>query len=85
MKKYLFLFIFLLQINPVSASIKIELINKLKQTENINFNFIQQINKKTEKGNCTILYPKKIFCKYFGKKGKIDMRICTRGHTRAHT
>ena len=71
MKKYLFLFIFLLQINPVSASIKIELIKKLKQTENINFNFIQQINKKTEKGNCTILYPKKIFCKYFGKKGKI--------------
>ena len=36
---------------PTNASIKINLINTLKQTENFNFNFIQKINEKTEKGN----------------------------------
>ena len=70
MKKYFSLIIFLFQIFPANASIKIDVINKLKQTKNINFNFIQKINEKTEKGNCTILYPKKIFCEYFDKKGK---------------
>ena len=71
MKKYFSLIIFFFQILPADASIKIDIINKLKQTENINFDFIQRINKKTEKGNCTIFYPKKIFCEYFNKKGKI--------------
>ena len=71
MKKYFSLIIFLFQILPVDASIKIEVINKLKQTKNIKFNFIQKINEKTEIGNCTIFYPKKIFCEYFDKKGKI--------------
>ena len=71
MKKIFFLIIFIFQVSSVNASIKIDIINKLKQIENINFNFIQKINEKTEKGNCTIFYPKKIFCKYFDKKGKI--------------
>ena len=71
MKKIFFLTIFIFQVSLVNASIKHDIINKLKQIENINFNFIQKINEKTEKGNCTILYPKKIFCKYFDKKGKI--------------
>ena len=71
MKKYLSLIIFLFQILPANASIKVDVINKLKQTENINFDFIQKINEKTEKGNCTIFYPKKIFCEYFDKRGKI--------------
>jgi outer membrane lipoprotein-sorting protein len=71
MKKYFSLIIFLFQISPADASIKIDVINKLKKTENINFNFIQKINEKIEKGNCTILYPKKIFCEYFDKKGKM--------------
>lgn len=71
MKKYFSLIIFFFQILPADASIKIDVINKLKKIENINFNFIQKINEKTEKGNCTILYPKKIFCEYFDKKGKI--------------
>ena len=62
---------FFFQILPADASIKIDVLNKLKKIENINFNFIQKINEKTEKGNCTILYPKKIFCEYFDKKGKI--------------
>ena len=71
MKKFFFLLILLFQINPTNASIKIDLINTLKQTKNFNFNFIQKINDKTEKGNCTIQYPKKIFCKYFDEKEKI--------------
>ncbi len=36
----------------------------LKSIKNINFNFEQNINGKIEDGNCTIEYPKKIFCKY---------------------
>ena len=71
MKKHIFLIIFIIQIFPAHASIKINIIDNLKQTKNINFNFIQKINEKTEKGNCTILYPKRIFCEYFDKKGKI--------------
>ena len=30
----------------------------------MSFKFIQKIGKKTEKGECVILYPKKILCKY---------------------
>ena len=71
MMKYIYLLIFFFQILQTHASIKIEVINKLEQIKNINFDFIQKINEKTERGNCTILYPKKIFCKYFDKKGKI--------------
>ena len=37
---------------------------KTKMIENINFDFEQNINGKIEKGNCTIEYPKKIYCKY---------------------
>ena len=40
------------------------IINKLKDVENISFDFEQNINGKIENGNCTIKYPKKIFCKY---------------------
>ena len=71
MKKYIFLIFYFFQILPADASYKIDVINKLKQTKNISFDFIQKINEKTEKGNCTIFYPKKIFCEYFDKKGKI--------------
>ena len=40
------------------------IILNLKNIENINFDFEQSINGKIEKGNCTIEYPKKIYCKY---------------------
>ena len=36
----------------------------------MNFQFEQNINGKIENGNCTIQYPKKIYCKY-QKKNKI--------------
>ena len=41
------------------------------KTENLTFNFKQTIGEKTEEGNCTIEYPKKIFCLYNNYNKKI--------------
>ena len=54
----------------VNANNKDQIINKLKNTSNLNFDFEQNINGKIEFGNCTIQYPKKIFCDY-DKKNKV--------------
>ena len=62
-KHYLFCF-FLILISSVQASNKDKILENLQNTENLNFNFEQNINGKVEFGNCTIQYPKKIFCKY---------------------
>jgi len=70
MIKYLFIIIFFF-INNSNANYKENIINNLKDTKNINFDFEQNINGKIEKGNCIIEYPKKIFCEYSGKKDKI--------------
>ena len=64
MKKIFLIIFFIVSVNNVSASIKVNIINKLKDIENISFNFEQNINGKIENGNCIIEYPKKIFCKY---------------------
>jgi outer membrane lipoprotein-sorting protein len=48
----------------VQASNKDKIIENLKNIKNLNFNFEQNINGKVENGNCTIKYPKKIYCKY---------------------
>jgi outer membrane lipoprotein-sorting protein len=48
----------------VQASNKDKIIENLKNTKNLNFNFEQNVNGKVENGNCTIKYPKKIYCKY---------------------
>ena len=53
------------------GSIKENIINNLKNTDNLSFNFEQNINGKIETGNCVIEYPKKIFCKYKNKNNKI--------------
>ena len=55
----------------VLDEIKKNIIQKLQNVENLTFNFEQNINDKKETGTCTIKYPKKIFCEYFDKKGKI--------------
>tara|TARA_Y100000590_G_scaffold245167_1_gene275576 strand:+ start:2138 stop:2695 length:558 start_codon:yes stop_codon:yes gene_type:complete len=55
----------------LQATIKEEIILNLKKTDNLTFNFKQIIDKKTEEGNCTIAYPKKIFCLYNNSKRKI--------------
>ena len=59
------LLVFLVSLsNQVNANNKDQIINKLKGTLNLNFDFEQNINGKIEFGNCTIHYPKKMFCKY---------------------
>ena len=64
MKKILVVFLIINFSNTASGSIKENIINNLVNTRNLNFNFEQNINDKTETGNCTIEYPKKIFCEY---------------------
>ena len=71
MLKYLCLFIFFFLISNSNANNKENIINNLKNTQNFNFDFEQNINKKIEKGNCIIEYPKKIYCEYYGGNDKI--------------
>ena len=70
MFKYIFIFIFFILLSNTQASNKEKIIEKLQNTKNLNFNFEQNINGKIEGGNCTIQYPKKIYCKYI-KNNKI--------------
>ena len=73
MIKYLcIVIIFLLNVNS-NANNKVNIINNLKDTKNLNFNFEQNINKKIEKGNCIIEYPRKIYCEYLGNNDKIHI------------
>jgi outer membrane lipoprotein-sorting protein len=51
-------------ISNVQANNKDKIIENLQNTKNLNFDFEQNINGKVEVGNCTIQYPKKIFCEY---------------------
>tara|TARA_Y100000996_G_scaffold387447_1_gene346252 strand:- start:203 stop:748 length:546 start_codon:yes stop_codon:yes gene_type:complete len=47
-----------------------KIIENLNNTSNLSFEFEQNINGKIESGNCTIEYPKKIYCVY-DKNNKI--------------
>ena len=71
MRKIIFLFLLINFNNSALGSIKDNIINNLKTTQNLNFDFEQNINGKIETGNCTIEYPKKIFCKYNKFKKKV--------------
>jgi len=64
MFKYLLICIFLILISNAYSNNKDKIIENLQNTENLNFNFEQNINGKVETGNCTIKYPKKIYCNY---------------------
>ena len=67
----LLLLIWLISLSSeANANNKNQIINKLKDTLNLNFDFEQNINGKIEFGNCTIQYPKKMFCDY-DKKNKV--------------
>ena len=68
--KLIILFLFF-SIVEASASVKEKIIQNLKTTENLTFNFEQNVNGKTENGYCAISYPKKIFCRYNLKNNKI--------------
>ena len=63
---YLFIIFTILTTHSL-ASTKKDIIKNLKKTNNLSFNFEQNINGKIENGNCTIQYPKKIYCKYLNK------------------
>tara|TARA_Y100000591_G_scaffold320202_1_gene333259 strand:+ start:393 stop:941 length:549 start_codon:yes stop_codon:yes gene_type:complete len=71
MKKIFLTFFFMLLTSNLSASIKNNIIEKFINVENLTFNFEQNINGKIEKGNCTLEYPKKIYCRYDLKNQKI--------------
>jgi outer membrane lipoprotein-sorting protein len=70
MFKYFFFLIYLISFSYSQADNKEKIIENLKNTENLNFEFEQNINGKIENGNCIIQYPKKIYCKYI-KNNKI--------------
>ena len=72
MKKYLiFFFIFFFNINAYGSTNQ-KIINHLENINSLQFKFTQKIdNNKIEKGECIILYPKKIFCKYYDIYNKI--------------
>ena len=70
MLKYVLIF-FLIFVNNGVASNKEKIIENLNNIKNVDFNFEQNINGKIENGNCTLEYPKKIFCKYAKSNNKI--------------
>ena len=72
LKKTILAFFFLFSlIKPLYASIEDKIINNLIKTDNLTFSFKQTIGEKTEEGQCTIEYPKKIFCLYNNYNKKI--------------
>jgi len=70
LKLYLIIILFILTLNS-NAEIKEKIIQNLKNTKNLDFKFEQNVNGKIENGNCTIEYPKKIFCEYARSNNKI--------------
>ena len=62
--KYIIFILIILYPTNIFASSKQLIKNKLEETDNISFKFIQKIGNKTEQGECIISYPKKILCKY---------------------
>ena len=70
MLRYFLIFFLLISTCNSNAEIKNKIIQNLTNTKNLDFKFEQNINGKIENGNCTIEYPKKIYCKYI-KDNKI--------------
>ena len=71
MLKFFLIFLWLVLAFESNAEIKDNIIKNLNNTNNLYFNFEQNVNGKIEKGNCTIEYPKKIFCEYAKANNKI--------------
>ena len=71
MKKCLIFFILFVNFNAHSSPSQ-EIINHFKDINSLEFKFSQKIdNNNIEKGECIILYPKKIFCEYYDIYNKI--------------
>ena len=67
----IFFFILFLNLNAHSSSNQ-QIINHLKNINSLQFKFTQRIdNNNIEKGECIILYPKRIFCEYHDIYNKI--------------
>ena len=71
MLRYFLIIIFLILITNTNAENKEKIIENLENIKNFNFQFEQNINGKIENGNCTIEYPKKIYCEYSKSNNKI--------------
>ena len=71
MLKFLLLFFLVFFPSNLNAEVKEKIIQNLKHTKNLDFKFEQNINGRIENGNCTIEYPKKIFCEYARSNNKI--------------
>ena len=66
----LLIFVFTFLSFNSNADNRNEIIENLNNTSNFSFEFEQNINGKIESGNCTIEYPKKMYCAY-DKNNKI--------------
>jgi len=71
MLRYFLIFFLFMYTSISNAEVKEKIIQNLKDTKNLNFKFEQNINGKIENGNCTIEYPKRIFCEYARSNNKI--------------
>ena len=71
MFRYIVILFYLALITSGQASYKEKIIENLKNIKNLDFKFEQNINGNIENGNCTIEYPKKIFCEYARSNNKI--------------
>ena len=71
MFRFFFIIIFFFLTLNSNADVKKKIIQNLENTKNLDFKFEQNINGKIENGNCTIEYPKKIFCEYARSNNKI--------------
>ena len=71
MLRYFLIFFLFMYTSISNAEVKEKIIQNLKDTKNLDFKFEQNINGKIENGNCTIQYPKKIFCEYARSNNKI--------------
>ena len=71
MFRYIVILFYLALITSGQASNKEKIVKNLEGIKNLDFRFEQNINGKIENGNCTIEYPKKIFCEYARSNNKI--------------
>ena len=71
MHKILIIFFILNFYNPVFSSTKKKIISQMQLTNNLSFNFTQNIDNNYEIGKCIIEYPKKIWCEYNNSNKKI--------------
>ena len=70
MLKLILIFFFTFLIFNSKADYRNKIIENLNNTSNFSFKFEQNINGEIENGNCTIEYPKKMYCAY-NKNNKI--------------